>query len=524
MLKNDGIQFTGLGGTNEVGASSYLFSFPEARVLVDAGLRPSQIGEAGLPMLEMLKTQPPDVIVLTHAHLDHVGALPVVHKRFPGVPIYATRATRSLASEILFDAAKIGLANGASLYNTKDIVSTLNAIKEVGLYEPLEGTGVDMQFSEAGHILGAVSVMFQSSAGRVFHSADVNNVATLAAGGAYLPEVPIPVDALILESTYGDTILPSRKNQVRALIESVREVLNRGGRVLIPTFALGRAQELMLLLVNHMHGNLLPTVPIYLDGLVRATTERFSSLREVWPEALKNVQTNARQNPFERAPLTVVEDASHRTDILERSSPCIVLASSGMLSGGTSPIYAKTFLEEEDSALFVVGYQDAESPGRRLLELERGGEIQLPTGKKGSLETVRVLADVQRYYLSAHADRLGLINLASRYPEGKVILMHGEGIARRGLGEALSNSREVLLPSNGESVNLLERGRTRPKVAFIKQLSKTQEAGLSGEALEARKTRFQRSLVDVKTNLEQQTVTITFPKSFKIGLGMLSWT
>ncbi|NJK43199.1 MAG: MBL fold metallo-hydrolase [Pleurocapsa sp. SU_196_0] len=188
----DTIRFCGLGGTDEVGASCALLEFPEARVLIDAGVRPRDLGDASLPILEVLKTHPPDMILVTHAHLDHVGALPVVHKRFPRVPIFATRATASLAIEVLFDAAKVASSQGAGLYSERAILSTVNAMQLIEPGVPIPNLPLEVTPIEAGHLLGAVSYLFRSSAGTVMHSGDINNVATLAAGGCQLPPSPHP--------------------------------------------------------------------------------------------------------------------------------------------------------------------------------------------------------------------------------------------------------------------------------------------------------------------------------------------
>jgi uncharacterized protein len=503
------ISFCGLGGTDEVGASSALLEFPEARVLIDAGVRPRDLGAASLPMLEVLKTHPPDLILVTHAHLDHVGALPVVYKQFPRVPIFATRATASLAIEVLFDAAKVASSQGAGLYTERAILSTVNAIQLIEPGVPIPDLPLEITPVEAGHLLGAVSLLIRSSAGTIMHSGDINNVATLAAGGCQLPPSPIPVDALILESTYGDTMLPSRKNQVKLFVDHVRTVLERGGKVLIPTFALGRAQELILILHNHITGGLLPRVPVYLDGLVRAMTERYEAMPNALPDALRNASSNSGLPPFLRDPVRIVKDADERKRVISRTESCIILASSGMLSGGASPQYAKGILEHEQNALMIVGYQDAESPGRRLLGLDRGGDLELPTGKDGSLEAVRVIAEVQRYYLSAHADRGGLLNFAAQYPNGTTILTHGEPAARHALGDALRGSRPVKLPVNGQWVNLLEERRGQQQAFMI-----TPKA----DKLETNKVRFRRLEVDVTLEADGRIV-VTPPTALAAQMG-----
>lgn len=516
-MNQDRLRYIALGGGSEVGASSYLYEFPEARVLIDAGVRPRDIGEASLPNLALLGEFAPDFILLTHAHLDHVGALPLVHRRFPDVPIYATRATRTLAFEVLLDSVKVGLQAGCALFDHKDVLKTINAIQLLEVGESYD-FGLKLELREAGHLLGAVSYLFISSAGVVMHAGDINNVSTLAAGGSQMVSVIQPVQALILESTYGDTTLPSRKSQVREFANHLRVVLERGGRVLIPTFALGRAQELVLILHNLIQSRQIPQVPIYLDGLVRRITEEFEAMHEVLPEALKNQSRSAKLAPFLRDPVRLVRDREHRSRILQGQHACIVLASSGMLSGGASPQYAKLWLEQPENALFIVGYQDAESPGRRLLALENGGELQLPTGAKGVLETISVVAEVKRYYLSAHADRVGLISFAAQYPEGMAVLMHGEPAARYALQHSLRSSRPVVSPNNGVWVNLLE-GRKTALRSFIKPPPKGEvQSVVAADPTQVFKNKYRKLEVQLEVN-ERGQIVITPPEALAKQIG-----
>ena len=453
------MRFLGLGGTDEVGGSSYLYELDGLRLLVDAGVRPTMMGEASLPSFGLLEDHPPDLMILTHAHLDHVGALPLVKRRFPQLPIYATRATQRLALEVLTDSVKVGESQGVQLFSLGEATATIADLRTLEAFTPLPIPGGQVTAYPAGHILGAVGLLIETKTGRLFHTGDFSNIATLTTEAAYAPPEPVPVDAVVSESTYGDTNLPGRKEQIRTFIDALRATLEGGGRVLIPTFALGRAQELILLLLNHQMSGLLPRVPIYLDGLVRTLTTSFEELLPELPERLRNFSQSSGMSPFYREGVQVVQHAKERARILEMHEPSIILASSGMLSGGPSPQYARAILQEEASALFVVGYQDAESPGRRLLELQRGGEVHLPVGRGGEYEAVPALCSVARYYLSAHADRMGIINHLSRYPSPRLVLMHGESNARHTLMEAFKKDRHVNLARNGEWVDLL--GETR---------------------------------------------------------------
>ena len=445
------MRFLGLGGTDEVGASSYLYDLDGTRILIDAGLRPTMIGEASLPMLELLERYPPDLMLLTHAHLDHVGALPVVKRYFPKLPVYANRATARIAMDVLADAVIVGKLQGAPLYDLGEAMQAVASITLLEAFTPLSFAGGQLTTFPAGHILGAVGVLLESRSGNIFHTGDFSNIATMSVDKAYQPPQPVQVKAVVSEGTYGDTNLPGRKEQVRNFIQAIDTVISNGGRVLVPSFALGRAQELILLLLNHQASGILPRFPIYLDGLVRKLTQTVGDLQEALPEKLRNLAKT--QEPFLRDQVVMIKNRYQRQDIIDNPHPALILASSGMLSGGVSPVYARTILGEVDSALFVVGYQDAESPGRRLLELERGGEVMLPADSSGNVAPVSALCYVSRYYLSAHADRVGILNHLSRYPSERAVIMHAEGGARASLADALRKDRYVELPKNGDWVD-----------------------------------------------------------------------
>ncbi|WP_261665509.1 MBL fold metallo-hydrolase [Deinococcus sp. Marseille-Q6407] len=496
--------FTGLGGTDEVGASSYLYRFSEGRLLIDAGLRPGQMGEAALPRLDLLTESPPAAIILTHAHLDHVAALPVVIRRFPKLKIYCTPATAKLASLTLMDTLKVTESQGQPLFGLRDLQRTLKAIQPLPYFQRVNDHGFAFTFFPSGHLLGAASVLLESSAGTVFHTGDVSNVATPVVDAAWMPEAVTPVDAVVSEATYGDTLLPSRKEQVRTFVEAIGETLRGGGKVLIPSFALGRAQEINQILQTAMAGGLLPTAPIHLDGLTRGVTEAYEEMLPLLPEALQNRARVSKLSPFFAGTVQTVKDNKERERVLNSDRPAVVIASSGMLHAGVSPLYARAWLPDPTNALFVVGYQDAESPGRRLLELQQGGEVMLPDPQGEGFSPVTAYSRVERFYLSAHADRGGLLGLINRYDPGRVLLTHGEAAPRHSLKSFLDTKRDVGLPSAGEEVPLKDTGRRRG--AFFK---------VSEKKLAATKERHRRMEVQLDYDPEHHVLVVNLPQELE---------
>lgn len=493
------LHFLGLGGTDEVGASSYLYRLREGNLLIDAGARPGSVGEAALPQLERLAEHPPTAMILTHAHLDHVGALPVVIRRFPNLPIYCTEATARIAALVLGDTLKVSTSQGYPLFSAGEMKRTLERLRPVAYFTRVSDHGFAFTLLPSGHLLGAASVLIESGARSVFHTGDVSNVATPVVDAAWLPAAVTPVDAVVSESTYGDTLLPARKEQVRTFVTAIGETLRGGGRVLIPSFALGRAQEITQILQTAMAGGLIPSVPVHLDGLTRSVTEAYEAMMPLLPEPLQNRAKVSRQAPFLTGTVNLVRDRRERDGIIASERPCVVIASSGMLHAGASPQYARAWLPDAQNALFVVGYQDAESPGRRLLELQQGGEVLLQNGQ-GALEPVPAYSRVERFYLSAHADRGGLLGMIARYSPGKVLLTHGEKRARTNMAGYLDTRHDVALPAAGDLVPLRDSGRRRG--AFI---------STAPRKLEALKEKHARTTVMVRYDPASHQVMIQLP-------------
>ncbi|HHY46746.1 MAG TPA: MBL fold metallo-hydrolase [Firmicutes bacterium] len=446
--------FRALGGASEVGASCYYLGLlkngaatPSYGILLDCGVRPNAIGEASLPALSCLEGLPVDLVLVTHAHLDHCGALPVIRKLVPGARVFATEPTIELAKLMLQDAAKVGEQEGAPLFSPGEAMEAAASVQSLPFGQTIDMGQATVTAWPAGHILGAAYYEIEFGPYRILYTGDISITSQHTVGSAAMPPGTNPVDVVVSESTYGNILLPSRKEEVRAFVLAVQSVIARGGRVLIPSFALGRAQEIILILLGAITSrDLPPTVPIYLDGLVRGVTEAYVRLSDFLPEKLANFIRNSRQNPFLRDPVRVVSSQAERLEIIRDRRPSVIVASSGMLTGGVSPMYAAEILREEESAVFFVGYQDEESPGGRILELGPGDSIRL--GQQGI--EVEIAASIEQYKLSAHADSAGLQNFLSRFPSHSILLVHGDNAARDNLFSAMKTDRVVWKPKNGD--------------------------------------------------------------------------
>ncbi|HEX9075350.1 MAG TPA: MBL fold metallo-hydrolase, partial [Anaerolineae bacterium] len=393
---------TFLGGADQVGASSLLVEISGKRLLVDAGIHPSPKTRWGLsgdalPHLSAIESL--DAVLVTHAHTDHTGALELVVARFPECPVYATPPTLALTRVLHADARRIMATRleeegELPLFDEVAVQKLLAAMVAIPFRTRLPlGEGLAATFYPAGHIAGAAMIALDSDEGRVLISGDVSVSPQRTVDGLKPP--PFRPDVLVLESTYGGRLHANRATEERRLVERITRVTEAGGKVLIPAFALGRAQELIEILRAFRQANELPGIPVWVDGMVRAVCGIYSQFPDALPLALQ--EHGAR---FFDAFTHGIERADQRNALVWDPGPAIIISSSGMLAGGPSLSYARALAGQPQHAIFLTGYQDEESPGRRLQEMATRGHGTLKLGK----EVVDVQCQLGTYALSAHAD------------------------------------------------------------------------------------------------------------------------
>ncbi len=313
-------------------------------------------------------------------------------------------------------------------------------------FEPLPGLKV--RFINAGHIVGAACIYLQYGERSLLYTGDYNTASSRTTVGLKLADLP-STDLLITESTYGADAHPARKTQETALLSAIASVVQAGGNVLLPAFALGRAQEILLALRTSAIFQKLD-IPIYVDGLVRAVTDTFRDNLELLPLSVQKMVNNSATEPFidEQTKPFVRAIARSQERPLAMAQPSVIIASSGMLNGGASVYYAKTLLERDNAAIFISGYCDEESPGRLLQNLKTGDEVELD----GHKLTVR--AQIKRFNLSAHADKLGLTQVIAKVNPKHLILVHGSLDALHELARTgdLRDKHYVHIPQVGEKI------------------------------------------------------------------------
>ncbi len=422
------VKVTALGAYREVGRACTLVQTPKSNIIVDCGINPDTsdmsraypyLNAAGLSLDQI------DAVVLTHAHIDHSGFIPYLYAYGYDGPVYCTPPTRDLMILLQQDGLHVTASEGRQLpYTDKDIKKQLSNII-VRDYGEVTDITPDLRFTfhNAGHILGSAVVHLHIGEGahNLVITGDMKFGKTRLLDPAH---VRFPrVDTLITESTYGgkQDFQPRLEDSEAKLIQLVKETVARKGKVLIPVFAVGRAQEIMLVLEDHLRNE---NIPVYIDGMSREA----SAIHTVYPEYLKaNIQRRILQNnsPFEH-PMFRNVIGKERRDIVESEEPCVVLASSGMLMGGTSVEFLKLMGGDPKNSLVFVGYQSATSLGRKL----QSGIREVPMlNDSNKLDTLRINLQVDTIEgYSGHSDRNQLMAfIRSIRPSPKrIITMHGD--------------------------------------------------------------------------------------------------
>lgn len=453
-----------LGGASEVGASCTVLEAGRHRVVVDAGIRMNPRDGDSLPDLARLQGgQPPTAILVTHAHMDHVGALPLVHLAFPQTPVYTTGPTLSLMRILLQDSLKIMESRwekeqDVPLYPPQAVAGLLARVREVPPCEkvPLDEGRLQATFTPSGHVLGCCSILLDTEEGRVLFSGDYSVDRQRTVEGMLVPRVHPHV--VLSEATYGNRLHANRRAEEERLARTVAEVIAAGGKVLVPAFALGRAQEVLLVLLAAQSRGEIPRFPIYVDGMVKNVCAAYAAHAEFLGRDLR--RQAARGNPFFPAEGCARPVSAPERQALLDGPPCCFVSSSGMLTGGPSVLYAAQLAADPRNAILITGYQDEESPGRRLLDLAEARTHSLfLQGRE-----VQVACRVERYGLSAHADQAQMAGVLHRLSPHDVVLVHGDDEARASLAGALAESVRVHLPANGDEVELpsYTRGSRRP--------------------------------------------------------------
>lgn len=423
------VRVTFLGGAREVGRSCYLLQTPNSKILVECGINVSGNQPPYLYIPEVQPLDSIDAVVITHAHLDHCGLVPILFKYGYKGPVYLTPPTRDLMVLLQLDFIEVASREGSTIpYESQWIRTALKhcITLDYGVVTDIT-PDVRLTFYNAGHILGSAIAHFHIGEGlyNIAFTGDFKFERTRLFDKA---ETNFPrLEALIMEATYGGSqdFQPSRKEAEENLLRIVNETISKGGKVLIPAFAVGRSQEVMIVLEEAIREKKIEEVPVYIDGMIYEATAIHTAYPEYLNAHLRDLIFHQGINPFISESFVRVDSPSKRQEVIDSSEPCIIISTSGMLNGGPVMEYFKALAGDEKNTLIFVGYQAEGTLGRRIQK----GWKEVPFTVDGRREVVKVNMRVETVDgFSGHSDRRQLMNYVkalSDKPE-KVITVHGE--------------------------------------------------------------------------------------------------
>ena len=455
------VRVVALGGFREVGRSCAMLHTKDAKILIDVGLDVSSDtnGSPYLHLPEVLPLETIDAVVVTHAHLDHSGLVPVLYKYGYDGPVYCTPPTRDLMTLLQMDYLKVAVADAKKTpYSSEHIRELLKHCITLNYGDTTDiAPGVKLTLHNAGHILGSAVAHFHIGEGlyNIVFTGDIKYERTWLFDPA-VNRFP-RVEAVVMEATYGGKadLQPSRREAVERLRDIVQRTLKRKGKVLIPVFAVGRSQEVMIALENMIRNEEIPNVPVYLDGMIWEATAIHTAYPEYLNNHLRNLILHKGENPLLSDTFVRVDSYDMRQELLGDPDPCIVLATSGMLNGGPIMEYLKAWAEDEKNTLTFVGYQAEGTLGRRIQK----GWKEVPLSVRGVSATIKIKMDVETCDgFSGHSDRGQLItylNNMSPKPE-RVIFCHGEESKCLDLASTIHRRFGIptVAPQNMETVRL----------------------------------------------------------------------
>ncbi|ELZ92697.1 MULTISPECIES: beta-CASP ribonuclease aCPSF1 [Haloferax] len=461
LSDDEWVRITTLGCCREVGRASFIVSTPETRILVDCGDKPGSDDVPYLQVPEALGSgaNSLDAVVLTHAHLDHSALIPLLFKYGYDGPIYTTEPTRDLMGLLTLDYLDVASKEGRTPPYESEMVR--EAIKHT---IPLEygdvtdiAPDVKLTFHNAGHILGSAVSHFHIGDGlyNVAFSGDIHYEDTRLFNGA-VNDFP-RVETLVLESTYGgrNDYQTDQQDSEKRLIEVINETYDRGGKVVIPAFAVGRSQEIMLVLEEAMRSGKIPEMPVHLDGMIWEATAIHTTYPEYLRDDLRDRIFHEDENPFLAEEFNHIDGGEEERQDVADGEQAIILSTSGMVTGGPIMSWLRHVGPDPKSRLVFVGYQAQGTLGRRI----QNGWDEIPVNGRdgmGRSDTLKLKMDVETVDgFSGHADRQGLENFVKTMnprPE-KVLCVHGDERSVQDLSSALYHdyNMRTFAPKNLET-------------------------------------------------------------------------
>lgn len=469
---SDLMKITPLGAGQEVGRSCHIIDFKEKKIMLDCGIHPGLTGMDALPFVDMIEADQIDLLLISHFHLDHAGALPWFLQKttFRG-KCFMTHATKAIFFWLLSDYIKVSnISTDQMLYTDADLEAAMDKIETINFHEEKEVNGIKFWCYNAGHVLGAAMFMIEIAGVKILYTGDFSREEDRHLMSAEIPSVR--PDVLIVESTYGTHIHEKREDRENRFTSTVSDIVLRGGRCLIPVFALGRAQELLLILDEYWAAHPeLHDVPIYYaSSLAKKCMAVYQTFINSMNEKIR--RQIAVNNPFVFKHISNLKGIDHFEDI----GPCVILASPGMMQSGLSRELFESWCTDKKNGCIVAGYCVEGTLAKHILSEPE--EITAMNGQKLPLKM-----QVDYISFSAHTDYKQTSGFIRQLKPPHVVLVHGEANEMSRLKAALvreyesdsTHKLEVHNPRNTVSVQLYFRGEKLAKVMGSLAMQKPQE-------------------------------------------------
>lgn len=459
------VSFQSYGAAREVTGSKHLFTFGERKILFDCGMFQGKRAESDAKNRKLpFAAKELDALVLSHGHFDHCGNIPTAVKKGYDGSVFSTAATRDIADLILQDSAhlmekdyewlqkkKPNKKAFPPLFDAADVERAMQQFVTLGFHRRFALPGdVQCEFYNSGHILGsAISVLTYQAGSQTRSVAYTGDMGRRGMPIIPAPEVIPPVDYLICEGTYGNRKHDPLGDAQRQLGEVIRETVGKGGKIIIPSFAIGRTQELIFFLHLLKDAGQIPDIDIYVDSpMAVSATAIFRIHPECYGDSVRQAFIDHHANPFGFERLHYVTDVNESKRLNERTEPCIIISSSGMCEGGRILHHLKNNIGDPRNTVLVVGFMAESTLGRAIAdrrpEVKIFGEPYALRARVKILNTFSGHADYED--TTAYIKALDLARLR------KVFLVHGES-------SALDNLRNLLLAAGVQAVEVVEPGR-----------------------------------------------------------------